>query len=90
MELQNLEVYQLARKISQSAWALYAGLSWQEKKIIGDQFISAVDSVGANIAEGWGRFHFLDRTRFNYHARGFLIESQHWLGLMVERSIVPK
>ena len=89
-ELQNLEVYQLARKISKLAWGIYVNFSWQEKKVVGDQFITAVDSVGANIAEGWGRLHFLDRNRFNYNARGSLVESQHWLELMIERNIISK
>jgi four helix bundle protein len=60
------------------------------KKVVGDQFISAIDSIGANIAEGWGRFHFLDRNRFNYNARGSLLESIHWLELLHERSFVSE
>lgn len=88
MELKELGIYRLAREISREAWTIHGKLSWQNKKIIGDQFIRAVDSVGANIAEGWGRFHFLDRNRFHYNARGSLIESQHWLELLIEKEII--
>lgn len=85
MELKDLEVYQDAREISRLAWEIYKNLSWQDKKIFGDQFISAIDSVGANIAEGFGRFHYLDKNRFNYNSRGSLLEAIHWLEVMEER-----
>lgn len=85
MDLKDLEIYKLAREISREAWAIYDNLSWQDKKIMGDQFISAIDSVGANIAEGFGRFHYLDKNKFNYNARGSLLESMHWLEILEER-----
>jgi hypothetical protein len=43
--LKNLEIYQLARELSKIGWEIYETLDWQDKKIIGDQFIRAIDSV---------------------------------------------
>lgn len=84
--LKDLEVYQLARQLSKTSWEIYEKLDWQTKKIIGDQFITAIDSTGANIAEGYGRFHYLDKIRFFYNARASLIEAiDHWLELLYER-----
>lgn len=88
MELYDLEIYKLAREISKEAWMVYQMFDWRVKKTMGDQFISAVDSVGANIAEGFGRYHYLDKNKFNYNARGSLIEVIHWLDLLVERGQV--
>jgi four helix bundle protein len=88
MDLKDLEVYRLAREASHDAWGIYQGLEWQMKKIVGDQFITAVDSIGANIAEGFGRYHYLDRNKFNYNARGSLLEALHWLDLLSERECV--
>lgn len=85
MELEDLEIYQLARKISREVWEIYEKLNWQDKKIMGDQFISAIDSVGANISEGFGRYHYLDKNKFNYNARGSLLESIYWLEILKER-----
>ncbi len=66
-------------------------MKYEEKKIIGDQFITSTDSVGANIAEGYGRFHFLDKVKFYYNSRGSLIESfEHWLDLMKERKMISE
>ncbi len=90
MELEDLEIYKLAREIGKDAWEIYNKLSWQDKKIFGDQFITATDSVGANIAEGFGRFHFLDKNKFNYNSRGSLLESAYWLNLLSEREKVTK
>jgi four helix bundle protein len=86
IELKNLEVYQLSRKLSSIAWIIFCRLNFEDKKHIGDQFLRSVDSIGANIAEGYGRFHYLDKVRFYYNSRGSHYEAfTHWLELMVER-----
>ena len=86
IEIKNLEVYKLARELSKIGWGLYESLTWQDKKIMGDQFIESTDSVGANIVEGYGRFHYKDKIKFYYISRGSLIEScDHWLELLRER-----
>ncbi|MBU1630759.1 MAG: four helix bundle protein, partial [Candidatus Omnitrophica bacterium] len=84
--LSALEVYKLSRELSEIAWQIYETLNWQDKKIMGDQFIESVDSVGANIAEGYKRYHYLDRIKFYYNSRASLSEScNHWLELLYER-----
>ncbi|MSU75064.1 MAG: four helix bundle protein [Candidatus Magasanikbacteria bacterium] len=88
LTLDNLVVYQQTREYSRQAWQIYERLRWQQKKIIGDQMITSVDSVGANTAEGYGRFHYLDKIKFYYNARGSLLESKHWIELFYERKIV--
>jgi four helix bundle protein len=88
ISLENLEVYRLCRKLSKTGWEVYQTLEWRDKKTFGDQFIEPTDSVGANVAEGYGRFHFLDKVKFYYNARGSLFESKHWIDLMVEREKV--
>lgn len=89
--LHDLEVYQLARKLSDIGWEVYNLLDWQTKKIMGDQFIESTDSVGANIAEGYGRFHYLDKIKFLYNARGSLMEcNEHWVELLYERQKIPE
>jgi len=90
IELKNLKIYQKALIISSKSWELYQKFSWQIKKVIGDQFITAIDSIGANIAEGYGRFHYLDRIKFYYNSRGSLLESLHWLELLINRDLITK
>lgn len=90
MKLENLETYNLAREVSKEAWPIYEKLDWRDKKVFGDQWISAIDSMGANIAEGFGRYHYLDKNKFNYNARGSLLESKHWLEIMKERDKITE
>jgi four helix bundle protein len=86
IELKDLEVYQLSRKLSSIAWKIFCRMNFEDKKHIGDQFIRSVDSIGANIAEGYGRFHYLDKVRFYYNSRGSHFEAfTHWLELLIER-----
>jgi len=86
--LEDLELYKIALSFSNEAWKIFSIMNWHDQKIIGDQFITSVDSVAANIAEGYGRYHFLDRIKFYYNARGSLLESKHWLKLLKERKFV--
>src|SRR3989344_8087020 len=89
IKLQDLGVYKLARELSRLGWLIYEPLTWQDKKITGDQFIESTDSVGANIAERYKRFHYLDKIKFYYNARASLCESnEHWLELLFERKKV--
>lgn len=84
--LEDLDVYKLASELSRIGWKIYSDLDWRIKKITGDQFIESTDSVGANIAEGYGRFHYLDKIKFYYNSRASLMEcNNHWLELLNER-----
>lgn len=46
-----------------------------EKWSLGNQLRRAVQSIPANIAEGYGRYYYQDAVRFCYIARGSLEES---------------
>ncbi|WP_430383840.1 four helix bundle protein [Algoriphagus winogradskyi] len=45
-----------------------------EKYELRSQLLRAARSATANIAEGWGRFHYLDSNKFYYNSRGSLSE----------------
>lgn len=90
---EQLEVYQLAEKISDEVWRIV--LTWGNfaKDTVGKQLVRAADSIGANIAEGNGRGSFQDNRRFVRIARGSLNETKHWLrrafmrGLLTETQV---
>ncbi|MBU1017751.1 four helix bundle protein [Patescibacteria group bacterium] len=85
MDLKDLEIYKISRNVSTMAWEIYEKMDWQIRKVLGDQWITSIDSIGANIAEGFGRYHYLDKNRFNYNARGSLLEAIYWTELLKER-----
>jgi len=90
LELGKLEVYKLSLKLSDIIWQIYIDLSNDLKYNIGSQVIRSIDSIGANIAEGYGRFHYKDSVKFYYNARGSLWESKHWIHLLYKRNLIEK
>ncbi|MCC7302097.1 MAG: four helix bundle protein [Bacteroidia bacterium] len=91
IELENLEVYKAALRLSEIAWAVFQRLPRHLQFSIGDQFIRSSDSIGANIAEAYGRYSYLDRIRILYIARGSYFEScKHWLQLLEKRSLISR
>ncbi len=90
MELGKLEIYKISLKLSDSVWKIYKNLPNNLKYSIGDQVLRSVDSLGANIAEGYGRYHYKDSVKFYYNARGSLWESKHWFYLLHKRELIDK
>ena len=88
MDLGKLEIYKLSLLLSNIVWKIYVKLPNDLKYNIGNQVIRSIDSVGANIAEGYGRFHYKDSIKFYYNARGSLWESKHWIYLLYKRDLI--
>ncbi len=85
-----LQVYQNALELSELGWKIYLRLPQEIKFGMGNQFIRSLDSIGANIAEGYGRFHYRDKVKFYYNARGSLWESKHWVLLLFKRDFIDR
>ncbi|TYB33922.1 MAG: four helix bundle protein [Flexistipes sinusarabici] len=88
MELGKLEVYQISLKLSEEIWNIYSILPADLNFNIGSQVLRSIDSIGANVAEGFGRFHYRDSIKFYYNARGSLWESKHWVYLLNKRELI--
>src|SRR5512143_1275081 len=71
---EDLECYQLALSVVREAYQVAQRLPAEEKYNLADQLRRAAVSVTLNIAEGYGRYHYLDSLRFYYIARGSLNE----------------
>ena len=90
MKLGSLEIYNLAVDLSEEIWKVYKLLENDLKYNIGSQVIRSIDSIWANIAEGYGGFHYKDSVKFYYNARGSLWESKHWILLLYKRDLITK
>ncbi|WP_457596532.1 four helix bundle protein [Hydrogenimonas sp.] len=88
--LGDLQVYRNALLMSERAWQVYEILPKHLRFDIGSQFLRAIDSIGANIAEGYGRYHYKDKIKFYYNARGSLWDAKHWLYLLKQRKLVEE
>jgi len=72
---EGLHVYQSARNYRQKISLLCKELPASEKFLLKDQLIRSSRSITANIAEGYGRFHFKEFIQFCRQARGSLTET---------------
>jgi len=77
--LEKLEIYQLAEILSDAIWDICHGWDRFARDTMGRQLVKAVGSIGANIAEGYGRYSFKENIQFCYYARGSLMETRHFL-----------
>lgn len=86
--LESLEVYALAENLADAVWEIVTQWDTFPKSTIGHQLVRAADSVGANIAEGFGRASPADNKRFVRTARGSLYEVRHFLRRADKRSLL--
>jgi four helix bundle protein len=71
---EDLEVYQVAREFRKAMYKVAKRLPEEEKFALAGQIRRAAVSLTNNIAEGHGRFHFLEQIKFTLQARGSLEE----------------
>ena len=71
---ENLEAYKMAREFRKEMYAMTRKLPETEKFGLASQIRRAAVSLTNNIAEGHGRYHYLDQIKFMLQARGSLEE----------------
>ncbi len=78
LKLNDIEAYKISFHLSNNVWDLV--LKWDHfaKKTVGAQFVNAVDSISANIAEGFGRHFKKDKVNFYRYSRGSVKECLDW------------
>jgi four helix bundle protein len=88
MKLEELNIYNLSLELAEEVWNNI--LNWEKfsRETIGKHLIYAVDSVAANLSEGYGTFRFDETNHFNYYARGSLYETKTWLTKAHNRKLI--
>jgi len=88
LKLEDLHVYQLSERLADAIWEVVSGWERFARDSVGGQLVRAADSIGANIAEGYGRRTYADNKRFVRIARGSLYEVRHFLRRADNRKLV--
>jgi len=87
----DLEVYKLAREVSREIFVLSKGFPKEETYSLNDQIRRSSRSVGAQIAEAWGKrryeMHFISKLT---DADAEQLETQHWLEVSYECHYIDK
>ncbi|MEI8202161.1 MAG: four helix bundle protein [Bacteroidota bacterium] len=73
--LEDLDAWKLAREFRKDISKLTKAFPNEEKFSLTSQILRASRSIAANIAEGFGRFHFQENVQFCRQARGSLYET---------------
>ena len=85
-----LETWKQARKIRNIVSALVKKFPSEEKFRLTDQIIRCSRSIGNNIAEGHGRFHYQDNIRFCIIARGSLSETLDHMIVALDEELITE
>ncbi|MBI9068483.1 MAG: four helix bundle protein [Salinivirgaceae bacterium] len=78
LKLNDINSYKMAFHLSNYIWDIVISWDYFAKDTVGKQFVRSIDSVSANIAEGFGRYHKKDKIKFYRYAFGSLLESKDW------------
>lgn len=89
--LESLKVWQRAMDLAVTICKeLLPSLPTEERYALSSQLRRSVQSIPANIAEGYGRYYYQESVRFCYIARGSLNETLNHLYLAQRMGYIPE
>lgn len=86
----DLDAWKVNHELVMKIYQITKSFPKEEKFGVIDQIRRAASSITANIAEGWGRFHYADRIKFYHQARGSNCEVQNFLILSKDLNYLNK
>jgi four helix bundle protein len=86
----DLEIWKKARVLRNNITALVKSFPAEEKYRLTDQIIRSSRSIGNNIAEGHGRFHYADAAKFLINARGSAAETIDHLYIAMDNNLIDE
>ncbi len=90
LKLNDIDAYKIAFSLSNYVWDLIVKWNQFNSDTVGKQFIRAVDSISANIAEGFGRYSKKDKIKFFRISFGSMYESLDWNEKALKRKLISK
>jgi four helix bundle protein len=78
LQLNDIGCYKKALKLANYVWDIVIAWEWFAQKTVGIQFVTAIDSISANLAEGFGRYGKKDKVKFYYYSFGSVKEGLDW------------
>jgi four helix bundle protein len=80
----------LADSFSDEIWFIVSAWDYFTKDTVGKQIVRSADSISANIAEGYGRYHYKENRNFCYFSRGSILETKGWLQKSKKRNLITE
>ena len=78
LKLGDIGAYRIAFDLSNYVWDRVVKWNYFEKDTVGKQYVRAVDSISANIAEGFGRYGKREKVQFFRYSFGSMKEAFDW------------
>jgi len=88
--VEDVVCYKVSKDLGNKIYTIVRKWDFLDQKTTGVQLIRAIDSVAANIAEGFGRYHKKDKIKFYYNARASAYESIHWVKTAHARKLITQ
>ncbi len=90
LRLNDIQAYKTSFNLSNYIWGIVLRGDYFARDTVGKQFTRAVDSVSANIAEGFGRYGKRDKINFYRYSSGSIKESLDWNEKARTRGLLTK
>lgn len=88
LSLNDIKAYNIGFELSNYVWEIVIGWDFFTKKTVGIQFVNSIDSISANIAEGFGRYFKKDKVNFYRYSRGSATEASDWNKKAIIRNLI--
>jgi four helix bundle protein len=89
-DFKDLLVWKLARELRVQIYALVTKFPPEERYALNTQMRRAAQSIGANIAEGFGRYSYRENIQYCRQARGSAFEVRDHLVTAVDAAFITK
>src|SRR5438105_2918038 len=86
--IEQMEFFRIYVAVADWTWAAVGHWSPFARDTVGKQLVRAIDSVGANLVEGDGRYSDAEAVHFFYIARASARESKYWFQRAVTRGLI--
>ena len=88
LTIDKIRAYTIAFKLSNYIWDIVMTWDKLSQWTVGKQLIESTDSISANIAEGFGRYHKKDKIRFYRYSFGSMEETKDWIRKCIIRKLI--
>ncbi|HKR04051.1 MAG TPA: four helix bundle protein [Bacteroidia bacterium] len=78
LQLNDIVAYKIAFNLSNYVWDIVIKWDHFSKNTVGEQFVDCMDSISANIVEGFGRYSKKDKIKFYRYSSGSIKECLDW------------
>lgn len=90
LKFDSIDAYNTAFDLSNYIWDIVIRWDNFAKFTVGKQLVESADSISANVAEGFGRYHKKDKIKFYRYSNGSLLESIDWINKSKHRGLISQ